>query len=414
MTDKKQLKARIRARMAKTGERYSTARAHILGDTGPKIDHGWTLRGGANPESAALAGLLGLDEALVFGISGGIGAGYILWEFSHGPVVTIGFTSQWHRIAEPTRAAGRSLGVEVVEHTGGAKTATRVLRENLDAGRPVMIWPDRFHIGYWNVPALLDGHGGDVVLAYAIDDGKVHLDDRTLATLTVPIEDVERARARVTSWKNLSLTIPEPKVDPARIRSAVQEGIEDVVTRLTQSSDSFSLPTWRKWSRMMTDKRNKKGWPQVFADGTGLLRALASVWEGIEPVGMCGGNQRGLFADFLDQAAGILDRPALRDEAERWREIAGKWHVLAEAAFPADIPAVARIRELTATVSTAVIDGDAGRDECRAAAQELWDLRQDEPFTEAEAIFADMGRALADIHAAETMAVGILESATKL
>ncbi|HVK21171.1 MAG TPA: BtrH N-terminal domain-containing protein [Actinokineospora sp.] len=414
MTDKKQLKARVRARMAKTGERYATARAQIIGQDAPKTDHGWTLRGGANPESAALAGLLGLDEALVFGIGGGIGAGYILWEFSRRPVLTIGFTNHSHPIGSPTRTVADRLGLDLVEHKSGAKTATRLLRENLDAGRPMLIWPDWFHIGYWHAPPLLEGHGGHPVLAYAVTDERVHLDDRTLAPLTVPVGDVERARARVGSYKNLGLTFPDRTVDPARIRSAVEAGIKDVVETLSAPSDSFSLPAWRKWSRMMTDKRNKKGWPQVFADGTGLPHTLAAVWEAIEPAGMTGGNHRGLFADFLDQAAGILDRPALRDEAERWREIAGMWHQLAEAAFPADLPTAARIRELTVAISTAVAEGDAGRDECAAAASELWELRRDEPFTEAEAIFADMGRVLADIHAAETTAVGILESATKL
>ncbi|WP_436494027.1 BtrH N-terminal domain-containing protein [Actinokineospora sp. HUAS TT18] len=410
MTDKKQLKARIRARMAKTGERYSTARAHLVGVA--PTDHGWTLRGGQDPESAALAKQLGLDEALVFGISGGIGAGYILWEFSHGPVLTLAFTSRWQRIAEPSRRAAERLGFTLNEQTGGAKTATRRLKENLDAGRPVMVWPDWFNIGYWNAPPTLDGHGGHAVLAYAIDGDRVHLDDRNHSPLTVPIDDFERACARVGSYKNLALTV-DGEVDPARIAPAVQTGIEDVVELLSQRSDSFSLPAWRKWSRMMTDQRNKKAWPRVFADG-GLLNALASVWEGIEPAGMTGGNHRGLFADFLDQAAGILDRPALGEEAERWREIGGMWHGLAEAAFPADIPVVARIRELVETISTAVGDGDAGRETCAKAAEELWELRLREPFPEAEAVFADMGARIAEIHTAETAAVGILESATKL
>ena len=61
MTSKKQLKARIRTRMARTGERYLTARRHVLGAADPAqpiSDGGWLLRGGVHPDSAALANVL--------------------------------------------------------------------------------------------------------------------------------------------------------------------------------------------------------------------------------------------------------------------------------------------------------------------------------------------------------------------
>ena len=54
MTESKHLKARIRARMARTGERYMTARRHVVGErpSAPVDDHGWRLRGGVHPDSA--------------------------------------------------------------------------------------------------------------------------------------------------------------------------------------------------------------------------------------------------------------------------------------------------------------------------------------------------------------------------
>ena len=60
---------------------------------------------------------------------------------------------------------------------------------------------------------------------------------------------------------------------------------------------------------------------------------------------MTGGHLRGLFADGLDEAAAVLDEPALTAEAQRWREIADRWHVLAETALPDDVPAIARLRD---------------------------------------------------------------------
>ena len=42
MTEPKHLKARIRERMARTGERYATARRHVVGaeNPSPAVDHG--------------------------------------------------------------------------------------------------------------------------------------------------------------------------------------------------------------------------------------------------------------------------------------------------------------------------------------------------------------------------------------
>jgi hypothetical protein len=95
MTARKHLKARIRARMARTGEPYVTARRHVVGEAEePRLDHGYRLRGGVHPDTSAVANVLAhhgviaghtgapLTEAMVLGIGGGLGAGYILWEFA--------------------------------------------------------------------------------------------------------------------------------------------------------------------------------------------------------------------------------------------------------------------------------------------------------------------------------------------
>ena len=94
MTESKHLKERIRERMARTGERYTTARRHVVGAAAgvpaPSDDHGWRLRGGLHPDTAAIANVLAhhgasVSEAMVLGAGGGLGAGYILWEFDSLP-----------------------------------------------------------------------------------------------------------------------------------------------------------------------------------------------------------------------------------------------------------------------------------------------------------------------------------------
>src|SRR5215203_2478964 len=225
VTSQKQLKARVRTRMAATGERYAAARARLVGTGGDHddlrsvVDSGWTLRGGSNPDSAALANVLAnsgvigpegpLSEELIFLVAGGLGAGYILWEFQRdaGRIVTLGFTHLAQYFDRRLSAAISRLGVQPDWlRTSGAVGAAAELRRELAAGQPVIVWPDRYLIGYWQLPAF-DGLGGHPVIAYAERDGRIHLDDRTLAPLTVAGEDVDRARARVGSYRNAMLAV---------------------------------------------------------------------------------------------------------------------------------------------------------------------------------------------------------------
>ena len=152
MTTDKAFKRVVRARMAKTGERYAAARRTLVeGATDgrhaePTADaatpSGYRMRGGLHPETATLANVLAnqgvvsgvtgepLTEAAILGIGGGLGAGYILWEFkSHGgPVLTLGFRNQWQYPSIPgwTAKTLDRLGIEPDLHeTGGAKGLAR-------------------------------------------------------------------------------------------------------------------------------------------------------------------------------------------------------------------------------------------------------------------------------------------------
>ena len=157
MTESKHLKARIRARMAHTGERYMTARRHVVGEQPPPADdHGWRLRGGVHPDSAAISNVLAhhgmeVSEALVLGIGGGLGAGYILWEFeAHNTrALVLGFRNQWQY---PDRWAAKTLerlGVPFELHeTGGARRAAAELDAALAAGRPALATIDRAVLGH--------------------------------------------------------------------------------------------------------------------------------------------------------------------------------------------------------------------------------------------------------------------------
>jgi hypothetical protein len=266
-----------------------------------------------------------------------------------------------------------------VHQTGSARRAEEQLRAAVGQGVPVIAWADQQALGYRYLPAWLEGYGGHPVTVYGIDDqaGVALVDDRNRAPLTVPLDALAAARARVGSYRHrlLVLDAPAAELDTDGLRRAVRAGLAEQVEHLGQRSDSFSLPAFRKWARLLTGTGNAKAWPKVFADRVSLFDACLSVYENLEPSGWNGGHLRGLYAGFLDEAAALLDAPALAPAAAAYRQAAARWHEVAKVALPGDTEPFAEARRLTDRLQAQVERGDAGRDQAAATAASLWALR---------------------------------------
>ena len=225
MTARKHLKQLVRDRMRKTGERYTVARRHIV-----DADASWELRGGVHGDTAAIANVLAnlgvvaphtgepLTEAMVLGVGGGLGAGYIMWEFdSHqfrSRVLTLGFRRQWQypdRWARADRRAARPA--RRLHETGGAKGAAAALDAQLEKGLPAIAWIDTFTLGHRHEPAWRSGFGGPPLIVYERDGDRYAIDDRSAARITVSADRLAAARARVVSYKHRLITIDPERVD---------------------------------------------------------------------------------------------------------------------------------------------------------------------------------------------------------
>jgi Butirosin biosynthesis protein H, N-terminal/Domain of unknown function (DUF4872) len=436
MTTRKGFKRLVRARASKTGERYAAARRAILGEAAlggpPRPDEPRPGQPGIHPDTASMATVLAaggvvspvtgspLSEALLLVAGGGLGAGYILWEFRsrNGALVTLGFRNQWQYPGIPGwfGKTTERLGVPTVLHeTSGARTAREALDGVLAEGSPVIATVDQQELGLWGLPPELSGYGGyPVVVTGRTGDDAYLVDDRGTAPFVVPAAVMAAARGRSPSYRHRLIELrPAPGPVPAdRLRDALMAGVSDQVEHLSSGSDSFSLPAWRKWSRLMTDRRNAKGWPRVFDAGHGLFGAFISIVEQVdEGVGAWGGHLRDLYAEGLEEAATILDRPALRDAAGAWRSSADLWQELADAAVPAAVDGAAEAVELAEELHDSVMSGEPGRARARTAAARLWEIRGRYaggwPLAddETEALMADIGRRLAAIHSAEQTAL---------
>ena len=418
---------------------------------------------------------------MVLGVGGGLGAGYILWEFKAHDLRTLvfGFRNSWqypdrwalktcarlgvpaglhetgssrraeqelraavvadafaamedlvHRgrrydvvVVDPPSFASRQASVPAALHeTGSSRQAEQELSAAVGQGVPVIAWADQLALGYRHLPAWLEGYGGHPVTIYGIDEraGVALVDDRNRAPLTVPLDALAAARARVGSYRHrqLALDAPAAELDVDALSKAVRDGLAEQVEHLSKRSDSFSLPAFRKWARLLTGTGNAKAWPKVFADRVSLFDACLSVYENLEPAaGSGGGNLRGLYAQFLEEAAGLLGAPALAEAAGAYREAAARWHQVAEVALPADREPFAEARRLTDRLQAQVEQGDAARQAAAGTATRLWALRDrwrpefpgdDE---DVEALLASLAAAVGAACDAEEAALGRLARA---
>jgi hypothetical protein len=163
---------------------------------------------------------------------------------------------------------------------------------------------------------------------------------------------------------------------------------------------------------MMTDERNAKAWPRVFANGRGLFGAMLAIVEHVDAgASPFGGHLRELYATSLDETAVALDRPALTDAARAWRAAGDAWEELADSAVPADLEGAEEAVEAAEKLRTAVNDGEAGRARARLAAETTWEIRFRYaesfplPDSRVEEILASLGDQLHAIHQLEVDAV---------
>ncbi|GJM41314.1 MAG: hypothetical protein DHS20C20_15960 [Ardenticatenaceae bacterium] len=392
----------------------------------------YTQFGGINPETATMTNVLAnqgfvsphngrpLTEAMVLGIAGGLGCGYILWEFKkHDSVILVmGFQNKWNYTMQFMQNFSDRVGVkaEFLE-TGGAKTAAKHLDQALADGRFPIAWVDQEKLPYFYLHPMYSGCFSHFVTVYGEEDGRYLIDDRAQKPLTVDGNALSEARKRIGSYKNRLLLL-ESTGSSFDLPAAIMAGLEDCVDYLSQSSQTFALPVYRKWARMMTDTKNKKGWPVVFKEKVGLYSTLRSLHEGIKLFGTDGGGLRNVYADFLDEATEILNQPKLGEAAEQYRGVATLWRNFADAVLPDEIAPLKETKALLAqkydTFLTHGSDADA---ELSHLSQQLQDMEVEMngrfPITDdgMHTLFGEMQGHLEQIYAAEKEALATLAGA---
>lgn len=328
---------------------------------------GYAQFGGQHAESANIKNLLAhagmsnphtgkpITEALCFGIAGGIGAGYSFCpsvpRYGHGSGVSVvGRYKIYATDATWYQGFFDRIGARThITETGGAGKAHQNLVAELQAGKPAVVWCSQLLLSFLGRPTISSGLWMHTFIVYEIDEaaGIAHGADRAATRVTITVDDLQKARAGVCSHKNRTLTFEPPKsLTKDAVKSAVQAGLKACLQEMHQPRmKTFSLPGLEQWAKMITNDKSKDGWLKVFNSGL-MYCALRDVFDSIETAGTGGGLYRGLFADFLDEAAAVTGKKPLAKLADRYRTLGRQWTELAEAALPDNVKPFKQAREL--------------------------------------------------------------------
>jgi hypothetical protein len=179
---------------------------------------------------------------------------------------------------------------------------------------------------------------------------------------------------------------------------------------------NFGVPGLAKWAELLTAGRDPKGWPRMLDAPGHQCQLLTWLYDWVETAGTEGGFFPAMYAEFLEQAAGPLERPELAGLAGDYRELAAAWTALAEAAATAggDGP-LARAAALLERRRRLVEDqGGAAAGEIAAVQAELATLAGDttdpQPLDAGalSALLADLRRRVLDLAEAEEAAAAAL------
>ena len=289
------------------------------------------------------------SEGLLLGISGGIVMGYFLFSYEgYDPQARILTRNTF----DPLDTLLQRLGVvqENRQTTTPAKSVANLV-DALAEGLPAIVWADYFTLSYNTLPLDAGMWAAFPILVYGYDEtaDTVWIADRARVPLTVTSRELAAARGRIKKARFRLLTLDVP--DPDKVPSAVQLGIWDCIKLFTEpppkgGKNNFGLAAYRWWIDLLTKPKERMSWAKTFPPGAKLFAGLLSAFGDINTFGKEGNAERRLYADFLEEAAIILNKPGLVTVAEHFRLSAAAWDTLSKALLPAEVKLFGETRQL--------------------------------------------------------------------
>ena len=377
--------------MLKTGERYSTARANLLrskldnrttveNDSG--IVSGYKRFGGIQSDTAIVSNLFEqsgirnpatgspFSESMIHGLCGGPGFMYALFEYKDTPpLLTI--TTRNKSMPDVFIASIFDLpGVESSVHESGSVTkAAQILDEMLESDRASICVVDMTELPYYHMPKSFAGMSPHQVAVAGRDRDEILIDDRSIVPRRIDAKQFSAARAGYRKAKNRLITV-SPADEHIDLSKATLESVRQAVYGY-ETGDVGTPPQFRsncgfagmeKWRDLLTDRKNKKGWPSVFGADSRAYIGLRRAYDCIQFDDTAPNAGRGFYAEFLDEAKEYLTdtsrKTGLAEAAELFRGTEKEWQLLSETIANSD-PSVAAGCEVTDRITELADSGEA-------------------------------------------------------
>ncbi|MFD5696993.1 BtrH N-terminal domain-containing protein [Streptomyces lasiicapitis] len=275
-------------------------------------------RGTQHCETTALGVLLrheGLDlsEPMLFGL--GSGLSFIYWDSK-----AVGFPFLGGRVKpfELTKNLTAALGLELlVGETTSPRKAWQNVAAPIDAGRPVGLQLDSYHLDYFSTKVHFGGH---VVAMYGYDAHDAYLVDTDPqgGAVTTSLASLAKARAErgPMAAKHRSFTItapsgptsPQDRIIPA-IKTCAHAFLNPPIANLGHRGIEKTAQQVPKWLQRSGNPRED------------LPRAAVLM----ERAGTGGALFRNLYRDFLAECAQLIDSSHLRTGHSLYAEAATLW-----------------------------------------------------------------------------------------
>ncbi len=350
MTKHKNLKREIRSRMEKTGERYTTARMHVLGlsakGNAVQLERSGLVDSGTDPDVIALhnaliaAGVVNpldgepFSDALLFGLSGGVGFLYALFEYEGwDPMLSIGvrYTMLGHDFAR--QCLERACIAHETFTTGSPAKADAALDDALAAGVVPLVSVDYPSLPFSGLPDHFKTMSSNQMVVVAADVERVSLDNGR--QIEINRKDFQQARQAYRKAKHQMLTITGAEVGDLAggVRSAIRATADNFATSPYKGfASNWGFAGIEKWARLLVDERDRKGWPRVFDSDALAFLAMTRVHESIEILFTPPAAGRVLYGEFLIEASAIAGIAALASVGKEFIEVGAMWAEIAAVA----------------------------------------------------------------------------------
>ena len=293
------------------------------------------------------------SEAFLLGVSGGITFGYFTFEYK-GYLPHLALLTR--NTFDPLQTILERLGIaQDVRQTNKVEIAEKNLRDALESGLYPLVWADQFSLPYNDLGKNDVMWAMFPILAVSIEGDDILVADRSSQPFRLTMEELTKARGRVKDDRYRLITLDAPQ--PAKLAAVVSKGIYQCIQLFTEkppkgARHNFGFAAYHRLADMLVNTRNKGSWERFFSTGVRMYHALAGsvgqpgAYSWIQTWGSAPGAERGLYADFIDEAADILKKPGLKDASQQFRGSYALWCEFAQALLPDDIPLLSESKEL--------------------------------------------------------------------